>query len=118
MPHENFRVIEDKKMDQLPKEVLVWFYEHKRKKGLFVYTWQEQHYLLIALGMRPNPGYRLELIKVEGDEKETDVFVEERHPEKDKFYPQVVVYPYILAEVRGSIRVWMIQSDRQILRFG
>ncbi|RAL26584.1 protease complex subunit PrcB family protein [Thermoflavimicrobium daqui] len=112
-----FKEISLEEIQQLPQEVVDWFLQQKKEKGIHVFTWKDENYLLITLGMRPNPGYRIEVINVEGDEKETDVFIEEIFPDKDKFYPQVVVYPFVLAVVSGSIRVWLVQPDRQVVRF-
>nr|WP_232345427.1 protease complex subunit PrcB family protein [Paenactinomyces guangxiensis] len=72
---------------------------------------------MISLGSRPNPGYRLELVKVETGRKETAVFVEEKFPLPGRMYPQVVVYPYLLAEVRGPVQVCLIRPDQSVVPF-
>jgi hypothetical protein len=112
-----FQIILPTMLEQLPEPVFVWFLRHQKKRGVFRFTWESRQYLLIALGMRPNPGYQLEVVKVETGREGTDVFVTERLPEKDRFYPQVVVYPYILAEVKGLVNVWM-KTDQSVHPFG
>lgn len=112
-----FKIIPLKEQKRLPAPVLEWIQEKKRSRGVFEFRWQKHTYLLISLGQRPNPGYRLEVVKVEPSPEGTDVLIEEKLPLPGRMYPQVVVYPYIVAEVQGKIRVWLIRPDQSMVRF-
>ncbi|MBA4494957.1 protease complex subunit PrcB family protein [Paenactinomyces guangxiensis] len=112
-----FRIISLKEQKKLPLSVTEWVHERKTVRGVSEYRRNKYSYLMISLGSRPNPGYRLELVKVETGRKETAVFVEEKFPLPGRMYPQVVVYPYLLAEVRGPVQVCLIRPDQSVVPF-
>ncbi len=112
-----FKIIPLNEQKKLPAPVLEWVRDQKRFRGVSQFRFQKKTYLLISLGQRPNPGYRLEVVKVEPSQEGTDVLIEEKLPLPGKMYPQVVVYPYIVAEVQGKISVWMIRPDQSIVRY-
>ncbi|SEN23787.1 protease complex subunit PrcB family protein [Lihuaxuella thermophila] len=112
-----FKPIPLKEQKKLPAPVLEWIQEQKRFRGVFEFRLQKHTYVLIALGQRPNPGYRLEMVKVESGPEGTDVLIEEKLPLRGRMYPQVVVYPYIVAQVQGKIRVWLVRPDQSLVRF-
>jgi hypothetical protein len=105
-----------KEQAELPADVQEWIQDKKTSKGVYHYSGLEHDYLLISIGFRPNPGYRVEIAKVakeEESDEEVTVYIKEWLPEPKKMYPQVIVYPYILAEIKGKekIQVQLLTSD-------
>ncbi|MFC7440940.1 protease complex subunit PrcB family protein [Laceyella putida] len=70
---------------------------------------------MISVGERPNPGYELEVVEI-GEERDegAEITVRERWPLADRVYPQVVSYPSVLAEILGSVRVWLLQNGQRL----
>jgi hypothetical protein len=112
-----FRVIPEEEKKQLPSFVRSWIDAQKKRSGVFTLRWDQMRFALISLGPRPNPGYRLELVKTEENEWEVAVFVAERPPLPGKIYPQVIVYPHILAEIKATLRVWLVRPDGTLFPF-
>jgi hypothetical protein len=114
-----FKIVTSKKQAGLPLAVKEWVQASKNSSGIAEFSWLEHNYLLISLGFRPNPGYRIEVAKVEKGDGEMTVIVKERLPESEKMYPQVIVYPYILAEIKEKkkIRVQRLTADGELVPF-
>jgi PrcB C-terminal len=101
----------------LPSFVRSWIDAQKKRSGVFTLRWDRTRFALISLGLRPNPGYRLELVKTEESEREVAVFVAERLPLPGRVYPQVIVYPHILAEIKAKLHVWLVRPDGTLVPF-
>jgi hypothetical protein len=111
---QEIRVLSPKEQNELPTEVRDWVLRHKSKPGVHRFEWEGHKYVLVSIGMRPNPGYRVEVIKVENGENGTTVLVEEKTPQPGMLYPQIVSYPYLLAESENAVQIGMIQPNQQL----
>lgn len=100
-----FRLIARDEEKKLPASVLRWIASAKEKRGTHLFTYDNRQFLLITSGVRPNPGYRLSLSQVRSGKQGWEVVVKESGPQPGKFYPQVLVVPYLLGEVRKTVRV-------------
>ncbi|SFS54617.1 PrcB C-terminal [Marininema halotolerans] len=56
------------------------------------------HFLLIATGLKPNPGHRLVVEQM----KENTLYIREVPPAEGSMAPQVVTYPYLLLKGKGN----------------
>lgn len=56
---------------------------------------KEKAIYTIALGWKPNPGYTIDISKIEINGNSAKIYIEEGTPEKGKIYSQVIVYPKI-----------------------
>jgi len=57
-------------------------------------------YVVASMGTRPNPGYRIRIARIEQDGERVEVTVEQLHPEPGGIYPQVLVNPIAVAQIR------------------
>lgn len=112
-----FRILSSQEQKQLPVPVQEWIQKQKKFRGKAEFSWADKTYLLLSLGMRPNPGYRLEVVKIEDGEQGITVFIEEKLPLPGRMYPQVIVYPYMVAEVKGPVEVWLVLPDQSTVPF-
>ncbi|MFS0555493.1 stalk domain-containing protein [Brevibacillus sp. 179-C9.3 HS] len=55
---------------------------------------------VIARGSSPNPGYGLQVTKVEQSWEQLFVYVKQTQPDPGRMYPQVISYPYLAAKVK------------------
>ncbi|MFE8701325.1 protease complex subunit PrcB family protein [Cytobacillus sp. FJAT-54145] len=55
---------------------------------------------VISLGEKPNSGYTLEFIKPEQTLEQLKLHFKEGYPEKDKYYQDVMVYPYVVGKLQ------------------
>ncbi|WP_044640431.1 protease complex subunit PrcB family protein [Risungbinella massiliensis] len=90
---------------ELPEEVNDWLHSERKKKGVHEFQHQDQNYLLISLGMRPNPGFQAEVVEVIENQEEIQIKVEEKKPDPNRIYPQMVVYPYVLGASSGKVQI-------------
>jgi hypothetical protein len=59
-------------------------------------------YFVASLGTKPNPSYTIKLSSISQVGDEIKISLELGEPEPGKFYPQVIVYRIIIAEVAKS----------------
>jgi hypothetical protein len=113
------KIVTSKEQVKLPSAVKDWVEARKNSRGIYEFSWLEHDYLLISLGFRPNPGYRIEVTKVEKSDGEITVIIEEGLPESGKMYPQMIVYPYILAEIKEKkkVHVQRLIADGELAPF-
>lgn len=57
-------------------------------------------YVVASWGMKPNPGYRISIRGIEQAGPRVEVKVGLEEPDPGKIYPQVLVHPLAVAEVR------------------
>lgn len=108
-----YRVIPLDEQKNLPPSVIRWMEEHKQIKGRHDFYWLEKQYLLLSLGYRPSPGYQLSICKSESGKEGLDLIVEEKTPQQGMVYPQIVVYPYLLLEVKQPVNIHLISSNER-----
>jgi hypothetical protein len=113
------KIVTSKEQARLPSAVKDWVEARKNSRGIYEFSWLEHDYLLISLGFRPNPGYRIEVTKVGKSDGEITVVVKEELPEPGKMYPQIIIYPYILAEIKekGKVRVQRLIANGELAPF-
>lgn len=59
-------------------------------------------YFVASLGTKPNPGYTIKLLAISQLGDEVKISLELGEPEPGKFYPQIIVYRIVIAEVAKS----------------
>jgi len=59
-------------------------------------------YFVASLGTKPTPAYTIKLLAISQLGDEVKISLELEEPEPGKFYPQVMVYPIVVAEVARS----------------
>ncbi|SDW52670.1 PrcB C-terminal [Marininema mesophilum] len=94
----SYRLISRGGEKQFHTSILEWVSSAKKERGVHVKEYEGFHYLLIAAGMKPNPGYRLVIEQV----REDTVYIRELPPSEGMMTPQVVTYPYLLLRGKGS----------------
>jgi hypothetical protein len=52
------------------------------------------------MGTRPNPGYRIRIVEITQEGERIQVTVEQLNPDPRGIYPQVLVNPVAVAEVK------------------
>jgi hypothetical protein len=57
-------------------------------------------YVVASMGMRPNPGYRIRIVKIAQEGQNVEVSVEQLPPDRKGIYPQMLVNPIAVAEVK------------------
>jgi hypothetical protein len=57
-------------------------------------------YVVASMGTRPNPGYRIRIERILQDGERVQVAVAELNPDPTGIYPQVLVNPVAVAEVK------------------
>jgi len=100
-----FQLISRDEEKNLPASVVQWVASTKEKRGIHFFAHADRRYLLITAGIRPNPGYRLTLSQVRSGKQGWEIVVKESAPQPGRFYPQVLVVPYLLGEVRKTVKV-------------
>jgi hypothetical protein len=100
-----FQLISQDEEKKLPASVVRWIASTKEKRGTHFFAHDDRQYLLITAGVRPNPGYRLTLSQVRSGKQGWEIVVKESEPQPGRFYPQVLVVPYLLGEVRKTVKV-------------
>ena len=81
-------------------------------------------YLVASLGLKPNPGYTVRVLRVERLKDSVTIIVELKEPDPRKAYPQILVRPVAVAKVakadlepRGTLDFAFIdQKGRQLFR--
>lgn len=79
-------------------------------------------YVVVSLGVKPNPGYSVKIRQLEQLKDRITVKVELKEPDPRKVYPQIIVHPVAVAEVakadlepRGMLDfVFIDQKGRQL----
>lgn len=100
-----FQLITRDEEKKLPSPVVRWIASAKEKRGTHLFTYDDRQYLLITAGVRPNPGYRLTLSQIRSGKQGWEIVVKESGPQPGKVYPQVLFVPYLLGEVRKTVKV-------------
>jgi len=59
-------------------------------------------YVVASQGMRPNPGYRIRIVQISQEDARIQVTVERLNPDPGMMYPQVLVNPTAVAEVKKT----------------
>ena len=57
-------------------------------------------YVVASMGTQPNPGYRIRIAQISQEEERVQVTVEKLNPDPKAIYPQVIVNPIAVAEVK------------------
>ena len=57
-------------------------------------------YVVASMGTRPNPGYRIRIVQIAQEGERVQVSVEELNPDPRGMYPQVLVNPTAVVEVK------------------
>jgi len=57
-------------------------------------------YAVASMGTRPNPGYRIRIVQIAQEGERVQVSVEELNPDPKGIYPQMLVNPIAVAEVK------------------
>lgn len=57
-------------------------------------------YVVASMGMRPNPGYRIRIVQIAQEGERVEVSVQQLNPDPEGIYPQVLVNPIAVAEVK------------------
>jgi hypothetical protein len=79
-------------------------------------------YVVASMGTRPNPGYRIRIVQISQDGARVQVTVEQLNPDPKGIYPQVLVNPVAVAEVKRKdlqpypvlVFVFVTQSGRPL----
>ncbi len=57
-------------------------------------------YVVASMGTQPNPGYRIRIVQISQDGAQIQVTLEKRNPDRGMMYPQVLVNPTAVAEIK------------------
>jgi len=57
-------------------------------------------YVVASMGTQPNPGYRIRIVQISQEGERVQVTVERLNPDPKGMYPQVLVNPIAVAEVK------------------
>lgn len=108
---KDVKVVSKEQLSELPPSIQEWVTQQKMQSGLHKIHVENTEYTLISLGMRPNPGYQLQVTNIiqQGNQAKVEVSVQE--PAPGMFYPQVVVYPFILTKSAVPIDVQGLSDD-------
>lgn len=88
----HFVLVEEKSLTDLEK---AFVQSSKKNKGVH----QLGSLYVIALGPKPNPGYGLTIEKQEQLWEELKIYVKQTFPQKNRYYPQVITYPYLVGKL-------------------
>ena len=88
-----------------------WVSHNKLTKGVKYSSFNNHNYVLIALGEVSHPGYTIIIDDLKVQEEHIDVYVKSVPPEGETAYIQVIVYPYILAEIERPIVVYLDDDE-------
>ncbi|GAA4716896.1 stalk domain-containing protein [Brevibacillus fulvus] len=87
-----------KQPEQLTDEERTFAEGVKKEQGIY----HQGNFYVIARGQSPNPGYGLRFAKAEEKGEQLLVYVQLTKPEPGKMYPQMIVYPYLAANIELS----------------
>ncbi|SMO39496.1 protease complex subunit PrcB family protein [Melghirimyces algeriensis] len=99
-----YRLLSGKEQKKLSRFIQDWLERVKQERGVHIFSRQGEYYMVIAAGMKPNPGYRLEIVGMKKEEDGTaGIWVREKTPNPGKMLPQVITYPYLIIQVKGDL---------------
>ncbi|SDC88386.1 PrcB C-terminal [Melghirimyces thermohalophilus] len=112
----SYRVLSVKEQKKMPGSVRKWINKVRTEKGVYTRRHRGGCYLVIAAGMKPNPGYRLEVSKLSKEEDgRPAMWVRETIPESGQMQPQVISYPCLVIRVKGGLpHVFRAESGNPI----
>ncbi|SFX06790.1 PrcB C-terminal [Thermoactinomyces sp. DSM 45891] len=99
------KLITSDQLNTLPISIREWVMHQKVHSGLHKIQMEDEEYTLISLGMRPNPGYQLQVTNIVQQDNQVKVEVTEHEPTPGTFYPQMIVYPFVLTKSDVPINV-------------
>lgn len=112
--HENeVKVVSKEELLDLPSSIQEWVTQQKMQSGLHKMQVENTEYTLISLGMRPNPGYELQVTNIVQQGNQAKVEVLEQEPVPGMFYPQIIVYPFILTESAVPVDVQGLSDENR-----
>lgn len=82
--------------DKLTEQERTFIESVKEQQGIH----KQSDLYVIARGPSPNPGYGLQVTKVEQSWEQLFVYVKQTKPDPGRMYPQVISYPYLTAKVK------------------
>ncbi|MFF0827799.1 stalk domain-containing protein [Brevibacillus sp. NPDC003359] len=83
-------------VDKLTEQERTFIDSVKEQQGIH----KQGDLYVIARGSSPNPGYGLQISKVEQSWEQLFVYVKQTQPDPGRMYPQVISYPYLAAKVK------------------
>ncbi|MGG4456155.1 stalk domain-containing protein [Brevibacillus porteri] len=83
-------------VDKLTEQERTFIDSVKEQQGIH----KQGDLYVIARGSSPNPGYGLQVTKVEQSWEQLFVYVKQTQPDPGRMYPQVISYPYLAAKVK------------------
>ncbi|MGG1663809.1 stalk domain-containing protein [Brevibacillus sp. NRS-1366] len=101
---EQFALVDAEK---LTKEERAFIESVKSKKGVY----NKGELYVIARGPSPNPGYGLQVVKVQQSWEQLFVYVKQTSPDPDKMYPQVITYPYLVGKAKLAPYTTLVVID-------
>lgn len=102
---KSFKLVSLMDQKSLPENIRESIHVSKREMGLYTFSQGSKRYYVISLGERPNPGHQIEIIKVEETDQKIIVDAKEILPSPGGFYPQVITYPYFVAEAEKPLEI-------------
>ncbi|GGE10158.1 hypothetical protein GCM10011571_09330 [Marinithermofilum abyssi] len=102
--------LSSKEEKALPGAIRKWVAEKKQERGVHLLEHEDTQWVLVAAGIKPNPGHQL---IYEGEENREDhcyVKVSEIKPEPGRMYPQIIVYPYLLLKKKDSGKTLKVRT--------
>ena len=60
-------------------------------------------YVVASMGIKPNPGYRIRISQISQEGSHVQITVEQLNPDPKAMYPQVLVNPTAVAEVKKKV---------------
>ncbi len=107
-PKKGFQLISEQ--EPLSGDVQAWIESAKMTEGVHTLVSGGVRYVLLSLGERPNAGYRIEVVEIEEAPNYSTVFVREKKPDPNMFYPQVISYPYVLGTSEKEVRMEILEK--------
>ncbi|PTX53904.1 protease stability complex PrcB-like protein [Melghirimyces profundicolus] len=98
-----YRVLSVKEQKKLPKSLKTWLESIRAERGVHQYRHRGVLYLVIAAGMKPNPGHSLELTRVKKEGGTVELSIREKVPGAGRMHPQVISYPCLVIRVKGAV---------------
>ncbi|WP_169713545.1 protease complex subunit PrcB family protein [Paludifilum halophilum] len=86
----------------LPNDALHWLKHIKQERGVHRMNVKGKRLLVVASGVKPNPGYRLVFVEEKKEGGKLLIVVREEAPEPGAMHPQVLAYPYLAFQIRGK----------------
>lgn len=94
----------------LPDEVSEWIESAKKTAGVHKMTSDGVQYVLLSVGEKPNAGYQLEVVEIVETPDYSKVIVRVKEPDPNKFYPQVISYPYLLGTSEKEVQMEILEK--------